>query len=504
MRERAASSASDVLAVTDHDTWQRRGRRAGRVARASGGVPRIIVASEVLTDQGDVIGLFLTRRHPEFTTRSEFCDIVHEHGGLALPPPPVSPASPRRRAALARRPDRECYNARTVARRQPQRRDGAGARPAACRRWRGPTPIGLGELSLATRRVRGRAARPTRPGSTRAAPRAAPLVTARGSIWNSWLQPGRLQGRAILQPGRRLLVLVRGGAAAAWSCRGSTGSDERALHRSSRATTRRGRFACCTAPTRSPGQGMMLARGTAPCRTCDARRARATACDWDGRGSRPGRRPRRARTARGDGRRRWLAAFLRSCRDYDVFHFHFGTSSSCRAARLVPLPARWASRSCSTSTAARCASARTCCARHRLSTCTECDPFCRPRAPALRLLRRTRADSLPFSRRSTWPSRCRGGVHLPLAIETERWAAARGARIRCPDAAQRDGVDGPVVIAHAPTNRLIKGTRHVVAAVERCAREFPRLELRDDRAPAVGAACPEFLARLRHPGGPAA
>src|SRR5205814_599193 len=33
-------------------------------------------------------------------------------------------------------------------------------------------------------------------------------------------------------------------------------------------------------------------------------------------------------------------------------------------------------------------------------------------------------------------------------------------------------------IGHAPTNRLIKGTRHVMAAVEALRREFPRLELR--------------------------
>jgi glycosyltransferase involved in cell wall biosynthesis len=47
-----------------------------------------------------------------------------------------------------------------------------------------------------------------------------------------------------------------------------------------------------------------------------------------------------------------------------------------------------------------------------------------------------------------------------------------------PEPLRRDGVHGPVVIGHAPSNRLIKGTRHVVAAVEELRREFPRLELR--------------------------
>src|SRR5207247_8068646 len=61
-----------------------------------------------------------------------------------------------------------------------------------------------------------------------------------------------------------------------------------------------------------------------------------------------------------------------------------------------------------------------------------------------------------------------------------------------PDVDRRDGVRGPVVIAHAPTHRLIKGTRHVEAAVERLRAEFPRVELRMiDRQP--WATMPEFL-----------
>jgi glycosyltransferase involved in cell wall biosynthesis len=70
-----------------------------------------------------------------------------------------------------------------------------------------------------------------------------------------------------------------------------------------------------------------------------------------------------------------------------------------------------------------------------------------------------------------------GGVHLPLAVDAEAIAAAAAAVPR-PAAARRDGVQGPVVIGHAPTNRLIKGTRFVLEAVERLAAEFPRVELR--------------------------
>src|SRR5439155_6674874 len=66
--------------------------------------------------------------------------------------------------------------------------------------------------------------------------------------------------------------------------------------------------------------------------------------------------------------------------------------------------------------------------------------------------------------------------HLPLAIEAPRWIEA--GRAPLPEADRRDGVRGAVVIGHAPTNRLIKGTRHVTAAVEALRHEFPRLELR--------------------------
>jgi len=70
-----------------------------------------------------------------------------------------------------------------------------------------------------------------------------------------------------------------------------------------------------------------------------------------------------------------------------------------------------------------------------------------------------------------------GAEPLPLAIETDRWAGAaeRGPLAEAP---RRDGVQGPVIVGHAPTNRLIKGTRHLVAAIERLRAEFPRLELR--------------------------
>ena len=130
-------------------------------------------------------------------------------------------------------------------------------------------------------------------------------------------------------------------------------------------------------------------------------------------------------------------------------------------------------------------------AAHRFSTCTECEPFCVPREQERVLALAARhADRSFFSTLDLTESVPRG-IHLPLAIEAARWERAALDRA-LPDIDRRDGVRGPVVIAHAPTHRLIKGTRHVEAAVERLRAEFPRVELRMiDRQP--WATMPEFL-----------
>ncbi len=130
-------------------------------------------------------------------------------------------------------------------------------------------------------------------------------------------------------------------------------------------------------------------------------------------------------------------------------------------------------------------------AAHRLATCTECDPFCVPREQERALaLAAKHAGRVFYSTLDLGESVPRG-VHLPLAIEAGRWERASLDR-PLPDLERRDGVRGPVVIAHAPTHRLIKGTKHVQEAVERLRAEFPRVELRMiERRP--WAAMPEFL-----------
>jgi predicted metal-dependent phosphoesterase TrpH len=83
---RAEAVGIEVLAVTDHDTWQ--GAIDVRTAAVAEGLEvRVIIGSEVNTKQGDVIGLFLKENVGE-RNAPKFCDIVHEQGGLVVLPHP--------------------------------------------------------------------------------------------------------------------------------------------------------------------------------------------------------------------------------------------------------------------------------------------------------------------------------------------------------------------------------------------------------------------------------
>jgi hypothetical protein len=176
---------------------------------------------------------------------------------------------------------------------------------------------------------------------------------------------------------------------------------------------------------------------------------------------------------------------------YDVFHFHFGSSffgsgapygesgwlARFLARRDVPgLKARGKTvvfhfHGCEVRNRAHML------ATHARAACTECRPFCAPdRQRALLADASRHADRVFFSTKDLAES-VPGGIELPLAIETARWEeAARAHPLSSPGT--RDGVRAPVVIAHAPTNRFIKGTSHVEAAFERLRSEFPLLELK--------------------------
>ena len=178
---RAIHLGIDVLAVTDHDTWQGAVDALGVVAK-TGVKLRIVIASEVATDQGDVIGLFL-RDDLRVRPVAEFCDSVHAQGGLVLLPHPYK--WHRLDENLLSRIDLiEVHNARTP------RAD--NARAAALARERnlpalvGPDAHRLGELGLAVNEFEG--ALPADEAGLKRALIEAPRrhVTTPASIWNEW------------------------------------------------------------------------------------------------------------------------------------------------------------------------------------------------------------------------------------------------------------------------------------------------------------------------------
>ncbi len=170
------------------------------------------------------------------------------------------------------------------------------------------------------------------------------------------------------------------------------------------------------------------------------------------------------------------AAFSRWASFFDVFHLHFGTSFLPRRLDVPLLHAMgkvvvYHFHGCEVRNRAHMIT------HHRLATCTECAPFCIPSQQKRLLADAARHADAQFFSTLDLAESVPHGVNLPLAIESDRWiAAGRDHALPFPD--RRDGVHGPVVVAHAPTNRLIKGTDHVVAAVERLRSEFPKLELR--------------------------
>jgi glycosyltransferase involved in cell wall biosynthesis len=221
------------------------------------------------------------------------------------------------------------------------------------------------------------------------------------------------------------------------------------------------------------GQGMMLARALRE-HGCDAR-SLSYRVDWDGRLSDivVDLDVRRGNAAKGLA---MLGTFTRLALSFDVFHLHFGTSFLPRQIDVPWLRALGRKvvfhfHGCEVRDRAHML--RT----HGLSTCTDCDPFCRPRHQQWLRGRAARHAHRVFFSTLDLAESVPGGEALPLAIETDRWSdAARSHPL--PDFERRDGVRGPVVIGHAPTNQLIKGTRHVIAAVEALRAEFPLVELR--------------------------
>jgi predicted metal-dependent phosphoesterase TrpH len=110
LAEEAVRLGAHVLAITDHDTWTGSIEAADH-ARARG-LPLLVVrGSEVATDEGDVLALFV-EEDPVEKHALALCDRVHAQGGLIVLPHPCRFGSPS--PELVGRADLiEVFNART-------------------------------------------------------------------------------------------------------------------------------------------------------------------------------------------------------------------------------------------------------------------------------------------------------------------------------------------------------------------------------------------------------
>jgi hypothetical protein len=161
----------------------------------------------------------------------------------------------------------------------------------------------------------------------------------------------------------------------------------------------------------------------------------------------------------------YLRSTLRHAGRYDVYHFHFGRT-------LIPphnpdLPVYRAMggtvvfhyHGCDVRDRDMMR------ARHVRATCTECDPFCSPpRQKAILAAARRHADAELVSTPDLLES-APGASHLPVAAYLDDYPYRPLAR-------------PPVRVLHAPTNRLIKGTRYVEMAYEQLRPRFPAVDFR--------------------------
>ena len=181
----AAGLGIDVLAVTDHDTWQ--GAVETRDAAGRLGLPlTVVIASEVSTEQGDVIGLFL-KSDPHEPRAATLCDTIHAQGGLVLLPHPCK-WHQLDEALLSRVDLIEIYNGRTG--RADNTRAIELARSRSLPELVGPDAHLLGEVELA--RVEFEGEKPADEAALKEALLRAPrrFVTRQGSIWNEWKSQG--------------------------------------------------------------------------------------------------------------------------------------------------------------------------------------------------------------------------------------------------------------------------------------------------------------------------
>lgn len=178
---RAVELGVHALAITDHDTWQGSVEAAEMVARDN--LPLLVIkGSEVATEQGDVLALFV-REDPLERRALALCDHVQAQGGLIVLPHPCRFRAPG--PELVARADLiEVFNARTP--RAANERALALAARAGKPQLVAPDAHRVAELDLA--RVVFEGAPPADEDALKRALIEAPRTfDARGgSIWDEW------------------------------------------------------------------------------------------------------------------------------------------------------------------------------------------------------------------------------------------------------------------------------------------------------------------------------
>lgn len=150
---------------------------------------------------------------------------------------------------------------------------------------------------------------------------------------------------------------------------------------------------------------------------------------------------------------------------HDVFHFHFGRTLVPPHNLDLPLYRALGKRlvfhfhGCDVRNRAHMLE------QHARSTCTECDPFCIPSRQ-----RRVLAEARRHAHATL--------VSTPDLLESVPGAEQVHVAAWLPDYTPRPFREQPRLVLHAPTNRLIKGTRFVEEAFERLRPRFPGVEFR--------------------------
>ena len=172
-----------------------------------------------------------------------------------------------------------------------------------------------------------------------------------------------------------------------------------------------------------------------------------------------------------------IQALVRFGRGLDILHLHFGTSLLPRLLD-VPLLHGLGTRlvfhfhGCEIRPRARTLAA------HPISACSECPVYCIPERQAKLLDLARRYGALLIVSTPDLLEAVPEATHLPVAIDLDAWAERRARAVPAPG----------FVVLHAPSDRWIKGTRYVEAAVEHLRQRYPdvRLEL-IEREPAARA-----------------